>query len=87
MQILSTFTLCLGKFWNGFFVTIVHVTQIKMINETVPVYLLSSFGPVVQQGCALGYLLVMGLGMGLPIADYNPALVDDVDNLKAMEAD
>jgi len=48
MQYLSTLVLCLGKFTNGFFVTVVHIAQIKMINETVPVHLLSKYGPIVQ---------------------------------------
>jgi MFS family permease len=47
MQIVSMFTLFTGKFLNGFFVTVVHMAQIKMINETVPVYLLGTCGPIV----------------------------------------
>ena len=47
MQIVSMFTLFVGKFLNGFFVTVVHMAQIKMINETVPVYLLGTCGPIV----------------------------------------
>ena len=35
---------------------------------------------------ATGYFLVLGLGMGLPKADYNPALIYDEDNLAAKEA-
>ena len=82
MQIVSMFTLFTGKFLNGFFVTVVHMAQIKMINETVPVYLLGTCGPIVQQCTALGYLLVMGFGFGLPKADYIPGEMDE-DNLKA----
>ena len=48
MQYISLPTLVIGKFLNGFFVTIVQMAQIKMINETVPVYLLGTFGPIVQ---------------------------------------
>jgi len=47
MQILNTYTISLGKFLNGFFVTVVHMANIKMINETVPVYLLGACGTVV----------------------------------------
>jgi MFS family permease len=47
MQVVSMYTLTLGKFLNGFFVTVVHMAQIKMINETVPVYLLGTCGPIV----------------------------------------
>jgi hypothetical protein len=47
MQVLNTYTISLGKFLNGFFVTVVHMANIKMINETVPVYLLGACGTVV----------------------------------------
>jgi len=47
MQILALPTLVAGKFLHGFFVTVVHMSQIKMLNETVPVYLLGQFGPLV----------------------------------------
>ena len=47
MQIVNIYTLTIGKFLNGFFVTIVHIANIKMINETVPVFLLGKFGTVV----------------------------------------
>ena len=47
---------------------------LKMINETVPVYMLFKFGTVIQTGAAFGYLLVLGLGLGLPSADYVPGL-------------
>jgi len=57
-----------------------------MINETVPVYLLGRYGPVVSAGVACGYFLVFVFGKGLPQADYNPKLMDDADNLKALEA-
>jgi hypothetical protein len=46
----------------------------KMINETVPVFMLGQVGVVVQTMMAFGYCLVMGMGMGLPVDDYNPAL-------------
>ena len=51
-----------------------------MINETVPVYLLGTCGPVVQAMTSLGYIFVLGFGQGLPEADYNPSLVDDPEN-------
>ena len=71
---------------NGFFVTVVHMAQIKMINETVPVYLLDKYGSIVSALTSLGYFLVFGFGQGLPQGDYNPKLVDDPENLKALEA-
>ena len=54
-----------------------------MINETVPVYLLGRFGPVIQTMTAMGYLLVLGMGRGLPDADYDPDLQDNPLNEKA----
>ena len=42
-----------------------------------------------QQLTAFGYFLVLGLGMGLPKADYNPALdvTKNPENQAAFEAD
>jgi hypothetical protein len=48
-----------------------------MINETVPANLIGRYGPMVQIGGSLGYLIVFGFGIGLPKGDYNPALIDD----------
>lgn len=53
------------------------MASIKMINETIPVYLLSKYGTIFQITSALGYLFVLGLGVGLPPGDYDPALVDN----------
>ena len=47
MQIVNIYTITIGKFLNGFFVTVVHIANIKMINETVPVFLIGKFGTVV----------------------------------------
>ena len=80
MQIVNVYTISIGKFLNGFFVTVVHLSAIKMINETIPVYLLGSCGTVIQTTSALGYMLVLGLGMGLPSNDYDPELVGDEAN-------
>lgn len=58
----------------------------KMINETVPVFMLGQVGVVVQTMMAFGYCLVMGMGMGLPAADYDPALHNAKnDAAKAMD--
>ena len=43
-----------------------------MINETVPVNLLQVYGIIVSSAMALGYFLVLGLGLGLPEGDYDP---------------
>ena len=69
-------TIALGKLLNGFFVTVVHISSLKMINETIPVYLLGACGTVTNSCGALGYLFVMGFGLGLPKGDYNP----EIDN-------
>ena len=80
MQILNVWTIAIGKFLHGFFVTVVHLAAIKMVNETIPVYLLGSIGPIIQTSTAAGYLLVLGMGLGLPQNDYNPELVGDEAN-------
>ena len=56
----------------------------KMINETLPLYLLAPCGTVYNSFGALGYLLVMGFGVGLPKGDYNPDLEIDGENQEAM---
>lgn len=43
-------------------VTVVHIANIKMINETVPVQLLGACGTVVNFMMSVGYYLVLGLG-------------------------
>ena len=47
MQYLSIYSLCIGKLLNGIFVTIAMISCGKMINETVPVYLMETYGIVV----------------------------------------
>ena len=42
------------------------MSVIKMINETVPVYLLSRYGPIIQALNGIGYMSVLVLGAGLP---------------------
>ena len=74
MQILNVWTLCIGKFFHGIFVTVCHMAALKMVNETVPVYLLGKVGVVVQTSMAFGYFVVIGMGAGLPSADYDPGV-------------
>lgn len=80
LQIVNLNTLVIGKFIHGYCVTVVHICAIKMINETVPVYLLGLYGTVIQTATAFGYILVLGLGTFLPSEDYNPELVGDKIN-------
>ena len=86
LTVLNVWAITFGKLLHGFFVTVVHIASIKMINETIPVYMLGSCGTVIQTSTALGYMLVLGFGLGLPSNDYNPALVDDELNNLALEA-
>ena len=80
MQYVNIYTLSIGKFLNGFFVTVVHIANIKMINETVPVYLLGKFGTVVQGLISMGYFVVLSLGYFLPSGDYDPEIKNDPMN-------
>jgi hypothetical protein len=58
-----------------------------MLNETVPVYELGTYGILTQvQGC-LGYLIILGMGIGLPQADYVPGDFVSSANLDALHAD
>jgi hypothetical protein len=86
MQIVNTYTLAIGKFLNGFFVTVVHIASVKMINETAPVQLLGPCGTVVNFMLSVGYYMVLGFGFFLPAGDYNPELVNDKENEKAKVA-
>ena len=58
----------------------------KMINETVPVYMLGKVGVVVQTSMAFGYFVVIGMGIGLPSADYDPS-INTPENTLAKQID
>ena len=66
MQFIWVPALVFGKLIHGFSITVVHMAAVKMLNETVPVYYLGSFGPLVQGLMATGYGLTFGLGIFLP---------------------
>ena len=74
MQYVNVWCLAVGKFLNGLFVTVVHMAQLKMVNETVPVYLLEKYGTAVQILSSVGYFFLFSLGRGLPLIEYNPDL-------------
>lgn len=76
-------TMILAKFLHGVFVTICHISACKMISETIPKTKQSLFTPVMAVFGALGYCLVFGLGMLLPLEDFKPGLPLVDDNLKA----
>lgn len=65
-QFVTTPTLCIGKFLNGFFTTVCHIAGVKMLNETIPVNELGTYANLTQSIACLGYLIVMGLGIILP---------------------
>ena len=87
MQYLSFSTLFLGKLINGISVTIVNIAALKMINETVPLEYMGSFGNAYAFYGSIGSTLLSLLGTLLPEADYNPALTDDPVNEAARLAD
>lgn len=86
MQILDVRTLILGKLLHGIFVTVVHIAGVKMINESVPHNLIGPYGTSIAIVMTTGYMLTCVFGLGLPEADYNPALPRTGANLKAYEA-
>lgn len=73
-------TLIIGKFLHGVTLTVIHIAANKMINETVPVDQLGTFGSAVQVAINVGYVFCLGFGLLLPSGDYNPALVNDPAN-------
>lgn len=87
MQHLSFGTLFVGKFINGVSVTVVNISALKMINETVPLEYMGSFGGAIQLFASLGSSIMSALGSFLPQLDYNPALSEDPDNELARQAD
>ena len=80
-------TIIVAKFVHGLFVTFVHMSNVKMINETVPEYLKSQYGTYIAVVMTSGYTLTMIVGLGLPEQDYNPAIPRTGDNLEAYNAD
>lgn len=87
MQYLDLYTIIAAKFVHGLFVTFVHMSNVKMINETVPEYLKSQYGTYIAVVMTSGYTLTMIVGLGLPDQDYNPALEKSGTNLEAYKAD
>ena len=63
------------------------MANLKMINETVPVFLLGSCATVTTAMMSFGYYLVLGLGYFMPPHDYDPEIVNNKANEKAKEAD
>jgi len=64
----------LGKLLHGICVTVVHIANVKMIQETVPAHLLGYYGVFIAVVMMSGYSLTCFVGLGLPSGDYNPAL-------------
>ena len=80
-------TLCVGKVVHGIMVTIVMITASKLINESVPVYLLDKYGAAQQVFSGIGLILVLGFGTELPQANYDPRILNDPTNNLALKAD
>ena len=87
MQYPTVWTLCIGKVFHGVLVTIVMVTASKQINETVPVYLLDTYGAILQVFEGLGLIIFLGFGMELPQENYDPSIKGDPVNDAALKAD
>lgn len=87
MQYLNLYAIIAAKFVHGLFVTFIHMSNVKMINETVPTHLKSQYGTYIAVVMTSGYTLTMIVGLGLPEGDYNPALAKSGENLKAYNAD
>jgi len=87
MQYMDLYTIMAAKFVHGLFVTYVHMSNVKMINETVPEYLKSQYGTYIAVVMTSGYTLTMIVGLGLPEEDYNPALPKTGANETAFKAD
>lgn len=83
MQILDIRALVIGKLLNGFFVIIVHISVVKMINETVPHHLTEQYGSFIFIFMSFGYMLTFLFGLGFPVGDYDPELPRTGDNLAA----
>lgn len=73
-QILDMRAIVLGKLLHGICVTVVHIANVKMIQETVPAHLLGYYGVFIAVVMMSGYSLTCFVGLGLPSGDYNPAL-------------
>ena len=67
--------------------TVCHIASVKMLNETVPVQKLGTYGILTQVMGCLGYGIIMGMGIGLPQADYVPGDFVSTANLDALHAD
>lgn len=58
--------ICVGRFLFGFTCGVFSVAGPKMLDETVPIYLSSSFGTASNTFLSGGIMLALILGVGLP---------------------
>ena len=86
-QVLNLYSISIFKFLNGFFVTVVHMAAVKMINETIPNQLLGSAGTIIQASFSFGLMICFGLGLNLPQADFQPGLTEDPEILSLYQND
>lgn len=72
MQIRWIPALVIGRFLHGLTVTIVLIAGNKMVVEIVPKDFLGTFAPFSNFFSGIGYVLVLGGGLGLPQVEYYP---------------
>lgn len=79
-QVLNVWTIAVGKLLHGTFATVVHMSILKQINETVPVNILGRVGILISLLANFGLMLCMGFGHLLPAGDYDPSIENDTAN-------
>jgi len=87
MQYLNIYSLIFRKLFTAFSTTIVQMSVMKHINETVPVAALAKFAIAMQLVSTIGTAFCFGLGRGLPQGDYDPAVKGSQSNTCAYIAD
>ena len=67
--VLNFYTICVGRLVLGFCGGLFSVALTRMIEETVPVHLLGTFGIVTNLSMNAGNMAVILMGAGLPDPD------------------
>ena len=73
---LNIYTICVGRFIFGFVAGIYQVNVPRMIEETVPMYLLGMFGPFTNLANCGGKMITLGLGAFAPDDKDHKALAE-----------
>jgi MFS family permease len=66
-----------GKFLFGFTSGVINIAAPKMLDETVPTYMLKSFGLATNAYICLGITLAMIIGFGFPREGDTQAMKND----------